>query len=135
MPRNLHQLIPFYARFATIINVYFQEVGSDLARMLKQEFDQIQEQIDVIKVDVKVRNIRFIGELTKFGLIPAQETLSYLKRLSDEFIGHNIDLISNVLEVCGPFLVRSVDESVQRVANNILDRLIRLKEKELIPSK
>jgi hypothetical protein len=36
--------------------------------MLETEFYQMQAQNDVIKIETKVRNIRFIGELTKFGI-------------------------------------------------------------------
>jgi len=41
-------------------------MGTDLAKMLEAEFNELYEQNDVVKIETKVRNIRFIGELTKF---------------------------------------------------------------------
>ena len=49
-------------------------------------------------------------------------------------MGTNIDLVSNLIETCGPFLVNSRDESVTRRINNLLDYMWRLKEKETISS-
>ena len=88
----------------------------------------------MIQLDTKIRNIRFIAELTKFGMIPAQAALDYLKACLDSFVGHNLDLISNFLETCGPFLVSSTEEAVQRRVNNYIDFMWRLKEKDTIPS-
>ena len=112
VPRHQHQILPFYSRFATIVNTYHPEVGTELIRMLDQEFKEIQEQNDVVTLETKVRNIRFIGELTKFGMYSAYAALDCLKTCLDSFIGHNLDLISNLLETCGPFLVNSSDEAV-----------------------
>jgi len=36
--------------------------------MLETEFHAMQVQNDIIKIETKIRNIRFIGELTKFGV-------------------------------------------------------------------
>jgi regulator of nonsense transcripts 2 len=66
----------------------------------------------VVQIERQVRNIRYIAELTKFNLVPANVALEYLKTLLDNFIGNNLDLISNFLETCGPFLVNSKDEAV-----------------------
>ena len=134
VPRHQHQILPFYSRFAAIISTYHPEVGAELIRMLDQEFREIQEQNDVVKVETKVRNIRFIGELTKFGMYSPTAALDCLKTCLDSFIGHNLDLISNLLETCGPFLTNSPDEAVSRRVSNLLDFMWRLKEKEAIPS-
>ena len=103
--------------------------------MLEQEFYQMQAQNDVIKIETKVRNIRFIGELTKFGVSQPQLALECLSKCLESFIGHNLELISNLLETCGPFLTKIKDESVTLKINNLLDILWRLKEKETLPSK
>ena len=60
--------------------------------------------------------------------------LDCLKACLDDFIGSNIDLVSNFLETCGPFLVNSKDENITRRINNLLDFMWRLKEKEVISS-
>ena len=68
----------------------------------------------MVPLEAQVMNIRFISELTKFNLIPQSVALEYLKQLLENFIGHNLDLISNFLEACGPYLVNSKDEATVR---------------------
>ena len=41
-------------------------MGNDLVGMLEAEFNELYETSDVIKIETKIRNIRFLGELTKF---------------------------------------------------------------------
>lgn len=60
---------------------YFPEVAQELVRMLEQEFVAMQAQNDLIKIETKVRNIRFIAELTKFGASPVQLALECLSSL------------------------------------------------------
>ena len=57
-----------------------------------------------------------------------------LKKCLDNFIGTNIDLVSNLLETAGPFLVNSLDEAVRLRVQNLLDYMWRLKEKETMSS-
>ena len=79
---------------------------------------------------MKVRNIRFIGELTKFNIVQPTLTMECLRQLLAEFLGHNVELTTNLLESCGLFLTRCTDESIVSQINNCLDILWRLKEKE-----
>ena len=128
------QLLPFYSRFASIMSTYFPEIGQELVALLAEEFSSIQAMKESISPQNKVRNIRFIGELTKFSLFSTSQALDCLKACLDNFIGTNIDMVSNFLEVCGPFLVNSLDETVVLRINNLLDYMWRLKEKETISS-
>lgn len=89
---------------------------------------------EAISPQTKIRNIRFIGELVKFGIFSTSQALDCLKACLDNFIGTNIDLVSNFLETCGPFLVNFEDENVTLRINNLLDYMWRLKEKETISS-
>lgn len=63
-------------------------------------------------MQAKIKNVRYIGELVKFGLIPEQQALDCLKKCLDDFVGFNIDLVSNFLETCGLFLCNSLDSAV-----------------------
>jgi regulator of nonsense transcripts 2 len=64
------QLLPSFARLIAIINQYFPEIGIEITTLLQNEFLELQsfEQTDLINYDVKIRNIRFQGELAKFGI-------------------------------------------------------------------
>jgi regulator of nonsense transcripts 2 len=92
-------------------------------------------QNDLIKIETKLRNIKFIAELTKFGVSAPQLALECLSFCLESFIGHNLELIAALLETCGPYLTRQADESVTLKINNMLDILWRLKEKETLPQK
>ena len=45
---------------------YYRDMGNELVMMLEQEFNELYEQTDVVKIETKIRNIKFLGELTKF---------------------------------------------------------------------
>ena len=126
--------MPFYARFAATLNQYFPEVGNELVAFLLNEFESITDQQEAISPQAKIKNVRFIGELVKFRLIGTTHALDCLKKCLDNFIGSNIDLVSNLLETAGPFLVNSLDEAVRLRVQNLLDYMWRLKEKETMSS-
>jgi len=52
----------------------------------------------------------------------------------ENFIGCNIELLSNLLETCGSYLLKQKFDAIPAKTNNLLDILWRLKEKETIPS-
>eukprot|EP00347_Sterkiella_histriomuscorum_P001333 403372435 len=133
IPRNSLSLLPYYARFTAIIHYYFKDMGNDLIKMLEHEFNELYEQNDVIKIETKIRNIRFLGELTKFQVCPPQTILECLKKCLDDFHGHNVEIITNLLETCGKYLSKL--EETQLKFNNLIEFLQRLKEKENISSK
>lgn len=68
---SLVHLIPFYSRLAATITVVFPEFGQELLTLLQNEFNVFQKKKDIQEIDTKIRNVRFICELTKFGVCPA----------------------------------------------------------------
>lgn len=46
--------------------IKFRDLGHELTYLLEAEFNELYETNDVIKIETKIRNIRFLGELTKF---------------------------------------------------------------------
>ena len=101
-------LIPFYARFAAIVAQYFRDIGSELVSMLENEFNRLYEDSDVaVKIESKICNIKFLGELTKFGVCPPQIVLECLKKCLDDFHPHNIEIIIHLLDSCGKYLARA----------------------------
>ena len=116
------------------MNKYYPEFGQELVSLLMQEFNTIQEQVETISPQAKIKNIRFLGELSKFGILSTTQALDCLKVCLDNFLGANIDLVSNFLETCGPFLTNQRDDTISRRINNLLDYMWRLKEKETISS-
>lgn len=95
--------------------------------MLEAEFTKLYEDSDVVKIESKVKNIRFLGELTKFGVCSSKVVLECLKKCLDDFNTHNIELTIHLLDTCGRFLSRGEAEAVLKF-NNLLEILSRLKE-------
>lgn len=57
------------------------------------------------------QNIRYLSELTKFGVVPQHVIFHCLKVAIDDFTRVNIDIICNILENCGRYLLRYVETS------------------------
>ena len=72
-------LLPFYARFVAQLNPIMPTVGTDLVAILKYNFRYLFKKKDQINIESKVKNIRFIGELVKFGIFPKPDVLYILK--------------------------------------------------------
>ena len=108
---NVHRsrldLLPFYARLAATLHPCVSEVADHLVLMLFRDFRFHVRKKDQIHVESKVKTVRFIGEMTKFGIIPAADTLNCLKILVLEFSPHTIEMACALLETCGRFLLRS----------------------------
>ncbi len=90
------------------------------------------EDSDVVKIESKIRNIRFLGELTKFGVCPSMTVLECLKKCLDDFNAHNIELTYHLLDTCGIYLSRATssdsgDSSILKF-KNLLEILQRRKD-------
>jgi regulator of nonsense transcripts 2 len=73
----------------------------------------------------KIKNIRFIGELTKFRITPLHVVFHCIQVLLNNFNGFNIDIVCSLLETCGRFLYR-IPETKTRLGN-MLDIMMRKK--------
>ncbi len=127
-PRNKLELIPRFCRIVAILNQYpmFHEIGPALCKKLESQFFYLLKQKNQLTLEGKLRNIRFIGELVNFRLLPIDNVFHMYGKLLDEFVHHNVEVAVTLLEVCGRFLYRSPQTHVRmRVA---LERMMRLKE-------
>jgi regulator of nonsense transcripts 2 len=109
-------VIPYLARFIAIINQHFPETGTEIVALLHTEFQELQADTlnDLTNYEVKIRNVRFIGELCKFGIMFENTPLRLIKDLRkglDDFSGHNIEIVCNLLESCGRYLVTAIEPS------------------------
>ena len=93
---------------------------------------------DLTNYDVKIRNIRFIGELAKFNIMQdgnPQQLLDTLKTCLDDFSGQNIEIVCNLIETCGRYLLNTMQQEYKDKLNQLLDLMWRLKEKDKISSR
>lgn len=69
--------------------------------------------------------MRYLGELSKFGLVPHGLLFSSLKQLLDDFAHHNIDAACALMETAGRYLIRRPETNSRM--ENMLDVMMRLK--------
>ena len=128
-PRTRLDLLPFFARFVAIINPIMPLVGADLVYLLKKDFRFHLNKKDQINIESKIKTVRYVGELTKFGVFPKDETMQCLKILILDFSHHQIEMACNLLEVCGRYLYLSPSTHIK--CNLLLQQMLR--KKSLIP--
>ncbi|KAL6899559.1 hypothetical protein ACP4OV_006217 [Aristida adscensionis] len=125
VPRTSLELLPYYSRLVATLSTCMKDVPSMLLSMLEEEFNFLINKKDQINIETKIKNIRFIGELCKFKMVPSSLVFSCLKACLDDFSHHNIDVACNLLETCGRFLYRSPETTIRMA--NMLEILMRLK--------
>ncbi|KAG2150468.1 ARM repeat-containing protein [Suillus clintonianus] len=115
VPKNRTDLLPHYARFVATLNRYMPDVGTELVALLDEEFRYLQRKKNVVKelAEVRLKNILYLSNLTKFSVVPSHLILHMFKVCLDDFSGTNVENISMLLEGCGRFLLRS-DETRER---------------------
>ncbi|KIY53966.1 ARM repeat-containing protein [Fistulina hepatica ATCC 64428] len=117
VPKNRTDLLPHYARFVATLNKYMSDVGSELVALLDEEFRYLQRKKHVVKelAEVRLKNVMFLSNLTKFGVVPSHIILHMFKVCIDDFSGTNVENLALLLEGCGRFLLRS-EETRERFA-------------------
>ncbi|KQJ83656.1 regulator of nonsense transcripts UPF2 isoform X1 [Brachypodium distachyon] len=125
VPRTSLELLPYYSRLVATLSKCMKDLPSMLLPMIEEEFNFLINKKDQIKIETKIRNIRFIGELCKFKIAPSGLVFSCLKACLDDFSHHNIDVACNLLETCGRFLYLSQGTTIRM--SNMLEILRRLK--------
>ncbi|TYZ60274.1 hypothetical protein PybrP1_008505 [[Pythium] brassicae (nom. inval.)] len=105
VPRTHLELLPYYARLvATLQSVLKEDLGGELVALLVNEFTHHIKKRNQFRLESKVKNIRFLAELTKFKLCPPNVGFRCLKKCFADFQGHNVVVATAFLETCGRFL-------------------------------
>lgn len=126
VPRTHTELVPYYARLAAALAAKIRDIGPMLVEKLHSEFRRLAHEREQTNIDAKLRNIRFLSELTKFRVCPKETIFSCIQVCLDDFAHHNIEVLCCLFETCGRFLVRSPE--TQYRAKNMLDVFLRLKK-------
>jgi regulator of nonsense transcripts 2 len=111
--RTRLDLLPFYARLVAILHPCMPEISTELSQMLINDFRFHVRKKDQINIETKIKTARFIGELTKFNMLPKNDALNCLKTLLGDFKHHNIEMACNLLDVSGRFLYRNQDSHMK----------------------
>ncbi|TPX58145.1 hypothetical protein SpCBS45565_g08073 [Spizellomyces sp. 'palustris'] len=125
VPRQRLDLLPYYSRLIATLNPYMPDIGAGIVDALERSFHGHQKRKEQVFIEEKIKNIRFIGELTKFKVTPLHIVFHCIKVLLDDFRHHNVELLCTLLETCGRFLYKSPETSTR--TSNYLDILMRKK--------
>lgn len=110
VPKGRSDLLPSYARLVATLGKHMPDISHGLVSYLDDEFRSLQrrKQKDFLG-QVRTSNIRYLAELTKFGVVPEHIIFHCLKVSLDDFSRMNIEIIGNLLENCGRYLLRNPD--------------------------
>ncbi|KAH0565357.1 hypothetical protein GP486_001258 [Trichoglossum hirsutum] len=116
-PKGRSDLLPSYSRLVATLSKYMPDISQSLVAHLDAEFRSLQRRKDKDFLgQVRTSNIRYLAELTKFGVVPEHVIFHCLKVSLDDFSRMNIEIICNLLENCGRYLLRN-PETAPRMAS------------------
>ncbi|CEP12054.1 hypothetical protein [Parasitella parasitica] len=131
--RQRIDLLPYYSRLIATLNSYFPDVGEMVLTALTYEFKGLQRKKTHNLLETRIKNIRYLSELAKFRVTPAHTIFYSFKVALDDFTNHNIDIVCNLLETCGRFLLKSPETSARM--GGMLDTVMRKKAVQHLDSR
>ena len=113
VPKGRTDLLPLYARLVATLGRHLADVPQAMISYLDDEFRSLQRRKSKDFLgQVRMVNVRYIAELTKFGVVPEHVIFHCLKVSLDDFSRMNIEIIATLLENCGRYLLRNPDLSL-----------------------
>lgn len=107
-PKGRSDLLPFWSRLIATLGRYMPDITKGLVDYLDAEFRSLQRRKEKDFLgQVRLANIRYLAELTKFGVVPEHVIFHCLKVSLDDFSRMNIEIICNLLENCGRYLLKN----------------------------
>ncbi|KAK4541825.1 hypothetical protein LTR36_007357 [Oleoguttula mirabilis] len=112
IPKGRTDLLPLYGRLTATLGRYLTDVPQATIAYLDDEFRSLQRRKSKDFLgQVRMVNVRYIAELTKFGVVPEHVIFHCLKVSLDDFSRMNIEIIATLLENCGRYLLRNPETS------------------------
>ena len=108
IPKGRTDLLPSYSRLVATLGKYMPDVSHGLVTYLDEEFRSLQRRKSKDFLgQIRTGNVRYLAELTKFSVVPEHVIFHCLKVSLDDFSRMNIEIIGNLLENCGRYLLRN----------------------------
>ncbi|KAF9098346.1 hypothetical protein BGX23_006400 [Mortierella sp. AD031] len=126
VPRDRHDLLPYYSRMIATFKPFYPDVAEEVLNALEREFRGLLRKKHIDLSESRVKNIKFLSELVKFGLTPLPIIFHCLKVLLEDFGPQNIIVACALLETCGRFLKLKSTATSTRL-DSLLDILKRKK--------
>lgn len=112
IPKGRSDLLSIYSRLVATLGKHLPDISQGIVAYLDEEFRSLQRRKSKDFLgQVRMVNIRYIAELTKFGVVPEHVIFHCLKVSLDDFSRMNLEIISNLLENCGRYLLRNPETS------------------------
>ncbi|KAH8423644.1 mRNA decay protein [Aspergillus melleus] len=112
VPKGRIDLLPLYSRLVATLGQYLPDIPQGLTTYLDEEFRSLQRRKSKEFLgQVRMSNVRYLAELTKFGVVPEHIIFHCFKVSLDDFSRMNIEIIGHLLENCGRYLLRNPDTS------------------------
>lgn len=112
VPKGRLDLLPLYSRLVATLSRYLPDISHGLVSYLDEEYRSLQRRKSKESLtSIRNQNVRYLAELTKFGVVPEHVIFHCLKVSLDDFSRINIEIISNLLENCGRYLLRNPETS------------------------
>ena len=114
IPKNRLDLIPYFARLVATLAKYMPDIAQGVVTWLAAEFRSLQGRKHRKGLEIpRIANIRYIAELAKFKIIPEHTIFHCLKVSLDDFSHSNIEIICNIMDICGKYLFWNADTSAR----------------------
>ncbi|ALC49047.1 Upf2 [Drosophila busckii] len=123
--RTRLDILPYLSRFVAIVHMCNTDVAADLSELLRKELKWHIRKKNQLNIESKLKIVRFIGELVKFGLFKKFDALGCLKMLLRDFMHHHIEMACALVEVSGVYLYNCRDSRL--LMNVFLDQMLRMK--------
>ena len=105
LPRTALSLLPFAARLAAILNQYHPDTGELLLTALMDEFYRLlRRKESEKKAAYKLKNVRFIAELVKFGVASPSIAFRCWKACMLSWSKESVMTACQLMEGCGFYL-------------------------------
>jgi regulator of nonsense transcripts 2 len=112
IPKGRSDLLPFYSRLVATLGKYMPDISKALVSYLDDEFRSLQRRKSKDFLgQVRMQNVRYLAELTKFGVVPEHVIFHCLKVALDDFSRMNIEIMASLMENCGRYLLRNPETS------------------------
>jgi regulator of nonsense transcripts 2 len=112
VPKGRIDLLPLYSRLVATLGQYLPDIPQGLITYLDEEFRSLQRRKSKEFLgQVRMSNVRYLAELTKFGVVPEHIIFHCFKVSLDDFSRMNIEIVGHLLENCGRYLLRNPETS------------------------
>jgi regulator of nonsense transcripts 2 len=112
VPKGRTDLLPLFSRIIATLSKYMPDIAQAVIAHLDEEFRSLQRRKSKEFLGaVRLLNIRYLTELTKFGVVPEHVIFHCLKVCLDELSRMNIEIMASLMENCGRYLLRNPETS------------------------